>query len=127
MLNSNEILQTLRMIDQNKLDVRTITMGISLLECAPGPVDGLYDRVYDRITRQAENLVPTGEAIEREFGIPIVNKRISVTPIALMLCGCGSGEAGPDARPRGQGCGRQLSGRLLRTGAQGHDAEPMSG
>ena len=63
MLNSNEILQTLRMIDQNKLDVRTITMGISLLECAPGPVDGLYDRVYDRITRQAENLVPTGEAI----------------------------------------------------------------
>ena len=59
MLNSNEILQTLRMIDQNKLDVRTITMGISLLECAPGPVDGLYDRVYDRITRQPENLVPS--------------------------------------------------------------------
>lgn len=53
--------QTLRMIDQNKLDVRTITMGISLLECAPGPVDGLYDRVYDRITRQAENLVPTAK------------------------------------------------------------------
>ena len=84
MLNSNEILQTLRMIDQNKLDVRTITMGISLLECAPGPVDGLYDRVYDRITRQAEKLVPTGEAIEREFGIPIVNKRITVTPISLV-------------------------------------------
>lgn len=87
MLNSNEILQTLRMIDQNKLDVRTITMGISLLECAPGPVDGLYDRVYDRITRQAENLVPTGEAIEREFGIPIVNKRISITPAALICAG----------------------------------------
>ena len=87
MLNSNEILQTLRMIDQNKLDVRTITMGISLLECAPGPVDGLYDRVYDRITRQAENLVPTGEAIERGFGIPIVNKRISITPAALICAG----------------------------------------
>ena len=87
MLNSNEILQTLRMIDQNKLDVRTITMGISLLECAPGPVDGLYDRVYDRITRQAEKLVPTGEAIEREFGIPIVNKRISITPAALICAG----------------------------------------
>ena len=87
MLNASEILQTLRMIDQNKLDVRTITMGISLLECVPGPVEGLYDRVYDRIVRQAEHLVPTGEQIEREFGIPIVNKRISVTPAALLCAG----------------------------------------
>ena len=87
MLNASEILQTLRMIDQNKLDVRTITMGISLLECVPGPVEGLYDRVYDRIVRQAEQLVPTGEQIEREFGIPIVNKRISVTPAALLCAG----------------------------------------
>ena len=85
MLNSNEILQTLRMIDQNKLDVRTITMGISLLDCACGAPEGLYDRVYDRITRQARDLVKTGEAIEREFGIPIVNKRISITPAALIL------------------------------------------
>ena len=85
MLNSNEILQTLRMIDQNKLDVRTITMGISLLDCACGAPEGLYDRVYDRITQQAKDLVKTGEAIEREFGIPIVNKRISITPAALIL------------------------------------------
>ena len=85
MLNSNEILQTLRMIDQNKLDVRTITMGISLLDCACGTPEGLYDRVYDRITTQARDLVKTGEAIEREFGIPIVNKRISITPAALIL------------------------------------------
>ncbi|MDY4518521.1 MAG: PFL family protein [Candidatus Spyradocola sp.] len=85
MLNSNEILQTLRMIDQNKLDVRTITMGISLLDCACGAPEGLYDRVYDRITTQAKDLVKTGEAIEREFGIPIVNKRISITPAALIL------------------------------------------
>ncbi|MGN1250895.1 MAG: PFL family protein [Candidatus Spyradocola sp.] len=85
MLNSNEILQTLRMIDQNKLDVRTITMGISLLDCACGTPEGLYDRVYDRITRQAKDLVSTGETIEREFGIPIVNKRISITPAALIL------------------------------------------
>ena len=85
MLNSNEILQTLRMIDQNKLDVRTITMGISLLDCACGAPEGLYDRVYDRITQQARDLVKTGEAIEREFGIPIVNKRISITPAALIL------------------------------------------
>ena len=85
MLNSNEILQTLRMIDQNKLDVRTITMGISLLVCACGAPEGLYDSVYDRITQQAKDLVKTGEAIEREFGIPIVNKRISITPAALIL------------------------------------------
>ena len=85
MLNSNEILQTLRMIDQNKLDVRTITMGISLLDCACDAPEGLYDRVYDRITQQARDLVKTGEAIEREFGIPIVNKRISITPAALIL------------------------------------------
>ena len=85
MLNSNEILQTLRMIDQNKLDVRTITLGISLLDCACGAPEGLYDSVYDRITQQAKDLVKTGEAIEREFGIPIVNKRISITPAALIL------------------------------------------
>ena len=85
MLNSNEILQTLRMIDQNKLDVRTITMGISLLDCACGAPEGLYDSVYDRITQQAKDLVKTGETIEREFGIPIVNKRISITPAALIL------------------------------------------
>ncbi len=84
MLNASEILQTLRMIDQNKLDVRTITMGINLMPCVPGPEEGLCDRVYDRITAQAEKLVPTGEQIEREFGIPIVNKRISVTPAALL-------------------------------------------
>ena len=84
MLNSSEILQTLRMIDQNKLDVRTITMGISLLECASGLPEGIYDRVYDRITKQAKNLVRTGETIERELGIPIVNKRISITPASLL-------------------------------------------
>ena len=87
MINIQEVHETNEMIEQEKLDVRTITMGISLLECASGPVDGLYDRVYDRITRQAENLVPTGEAIEREFGIPIVNKRISITPAALICAG----------------------------------------
>jgi len=85
MFDSNEILSTLRMIDQNKLDVRTITMGISLLDCACGTPEGLYDRVYDRITTQAKDLVKTGEAIERELGIPIVNKRISITPAALIL------------------------------------------
>ncbi len=84
MINTGEILQTLRMIDREKLDVRTITMGISLFNCACDDEKRLCDKVYDRITRQAEKLVKTGEDIEREFGVPIVNKRISVTPISLI-------------------------------------------
>ena len=84
MLNQNEIMQTIQMIDQQHLDVRTITMGISLLSCARSDPKAACDAIYDKITRYAENLVATGEAIEKEFGIPIVNKRISVTPIALV-------------------------------------------
>ena len=89
MLNSNEILQTIEMIDQQHLDVRTITMGISLLSCAHSDVKVACDKVYDKITRYAEKLVATGEAIEKEFGIPIVNKRISVTPIAMITAASG--------------------------------------
>ena len=84
MLNQHEIMQTIQMIDQQHLDVRTITMGISLLSCAHSDVKVACDKVYDKITRYAEHLVATGEAIEKEFGISIVNKRISVTPIALV-------------------------------------------
>ena len=84
MLNQHEIMQTIQMIDQQHLDVRTITMGISLLSCAHSDVKTACDKVYDKITRCAEKLVATGQAIEKEFGIPIVNKRISVTPIALV-------------------------------------------
>ena len=84
MLNQHEIMQTIQMIDQQHLDVRTITMGISLLSCAHSNVDTACTKIYDKITRYAENLVATGEAIEKEFGIPIVNKRISVTPISLV-------------------------------------------
>ena len=84
MLNQHEIMQTIQMIDQQHLDVRTITMGISLLSCAHSEVKAACDNIYDKITRYAEKLVATGEAIEKEFGIPIVNKRISVTPIALV-------------------------------------------
>ena len=87
MLNTSDIWETLRMIDQQKLDVRTITMGISLFNCVSDDEDTLCTRVYSRIARQAEHLVATGEAIEREFGVPIVNKRISVTPIALISGG----------------------------------------
>jgi len=84
MINQHEIMQTIQMIDQQHLDVRTITMGISLLSCAHSDPETACVRVYDKITRYAENLVATGEAIEKEFGIPIVNKRISVTPISLV-------------------------------------------
>ncbi len=84
MLNIMEVHETNHMIEQEKLDVRTITMGISLLDCACDDVDELCDNIYKKITTYAKDLVSTGEAIEREYGIPIVNKRISVTPIAMV-------------------------------------------
>ena len=84
MIQTSEILQTLQMIDHQKLDVRTITMGISLFSCVTDDEKKLCDNVYDLITRRAEHLVATGEQIESEFGVPIVNKRISVTPMALI-------------------------------------------
>ena len=89
MINTSEILQTVRMITEEKLDIRTITMGISLYDCVHPDRDILYRNVYDRITTQAKDLVRTGEALEREFGIPIVNKRISVTPASLVAAACG--------------------------------------
>ncbi len=84
MLSRNEILQTIDMIDQQHLDIRTITMGISLLSCCDPDPAAACQKIYDKICRQAEHLVEVGEQIEREFGIPIVNKRISVTPMALV-------------------------------------------
>ena len=88
-LNTDEIVQTIRMIEQEHLDVRTITLGLSLLDCATGDIKRTADKVYEKICREAHDLVPVGEAIEREFGIPIVNKRVSVTPVALIAGGCG--------------------------------------
>jgi len=85
--NTHDIMETLKMIDRQKLDVRTITMGISLFNCVTDDEKLLCNRVYSRITRQAENLVKVGQTIEREFGVPIVNKRISVTPAALISGG----------------------------------------
>ena len=84
MINEQEILQTIRMIDQQHLDIRTITMGISLLDCCDPDPKRACRKIYDKICRKAEKLVPTGQSIESEFGIPIVNKRISVTPMALV-------------------------------------------
>ncbi len=84
MLNIMEVHETNEMIEQENLDVRTITMGISLLDCATDDVDQLCTNIYNKITSYAKDLIPTGEAIEKEFGIPIVHKRISVTPISLV-------------------------------------------
>ena len=88
MLNQKDILQTQDMIDKRHLDIRTITMGISLLDCADNDVNACARKIYDKITRKAENLVKVGQDIEWEFGIPIVNKRISVTPISLVGAAC---------------------------------------
>ena len=88
MLNTKDILQTQDMIDKRHLDVRTITMGISLLDCADADIQKCCEKIYKKITTYAKDLVKVGEDIEREFGIPIVNKRISVTPIALVAGTC---------------------------------------
>ena len=83
-ISTNEIVETIRMIRDKHLDIRTITMGISLLDCADENADKACQKIYDKITRYAKNLVATGEEISRRYGIPIINKRISVTPIALV-------------------------------------------
>ena len=88
MQNINDIISTLNMIDHQHLDVRTITMGISLLDCCDESINKVADKIYDKITKKAEKLVETGEQIEKEFGIPIVNKRISVTPISIVGSAC---------------------------------------
>ena len=92
MLNQSDILQTLDMIDQQHLDIRTITMGISLRGCGDPDIRACARKIYDQICRRAEKLVETGCAIESEYGIPIVNKRISVTPISLVAESCESAD-----------------------------------
>ena len=93
MLNARDILETITMIQDEHLDVRTITMGISLLDCCHSDIDTMCGRVYDKITRKAKDLVKTGEQIEKELGIPIINKRISVTPAAMILAACDDRDA----------------------------------
>ena len=84
MLNTKDILETIRMIDDENLDIRTITMGLSLLDCADADIDRATEKIYEKITRRAARLVSVGEEIERTYGIPIIHKRIAVTPIALL-------------------------------------------
>ena len=84
MLNMFEVNETNQMIEQENLDVRTITLGISLMDCIDADLKMLNQKIYDKITTTAKDLVSTGNTIENEFGIPIVNKRISITPISLI-------------------------------------------
>lgn len=88
MFNAGDILETIRMIQDECLDIRTITMGISLLDCIDPDIDKACEKVYHKITTKASKLVETGEKIEKEYGIPIINKRISVTPIAMLAAAC---------------------------------------
>lgn len=84
MINLYEVKETNKMIEQDNLDVRTITLGISLLDCIDADLEQLNENIYRKITTAARDLVATGAAIERDYGIPIVNKRISVTPAAII-------------------------------------------
>lgn len=88
MINQYDILETIRMIQDECLDIRTITMGISLLDCIDPDIDKACKKVYEKITCKAKDLVKVGEQIEKEYGIPIINKRISVTPIAIISAAC---------------------------------------
>ncbi len=92
MLNITDILETIHMIREENLDIRTITMGISLFDCVSDDEKRLCDKIYDKITRSAEHLVKCGEDIEKQYGIPIINKRVSVTPISMV-----GGDLGPDS------------------------------
>ena len=98
LLSHSDIMETVNMISQQHLDIRTITMGITLLDCADPDPAAAAGKIYDKICRCAQNLVPTGQRIEKELGIPIVNKRISVTPIALVAAGCETADYVPFAK-----------------------------
>lgn len=88
MISRNEVNETNKMIQESNLDVRTITMGINLMDCADSNIDRFNEKIYEKITNYAKDLVKVGEELAKQFGIPVVNKRISVTPIAIAAAGC---------------------------------------
>lgn len=92
MINTNDILETINMIEHENLDIRTVTMGISLLDCIDPDIDKACRKIYDKITTKAENLVSECESIEKRLGIPIINKRVSVTPISIIAAAAKSGD-----------------------------------
>jgi len=94
----DEIIETIRMVQADQLDIRTVTMGISLRDCADSSISQVAQNIYDKLMTTGEKLVPTAEELEREFGIPIVNKRISVTPIAMVAESCKENDYTPIAK-----------------------------
>ncbi|MCR5200234.1 MAG: PFL family protein [Saccharofermentans sp.] len=98
MITDFEILETMKMFNEQHLDIRTITMGISLMDCAASSVDECCNKIYDKIVRYAHDLVATGEAISKKYGVPIINKRISVTPIAIVAAACDTSDYTPFAK-----------------------------
>lgn len=98
MITFREVKETNKMIEESNFDVRTITMGISLLDCADSDMNKFNEKAYEKITRYAENLVKVGEDISRQYGIPVVNKRVSVTPIAIAAAGCAADSFVPIAK-----------------------------
>lgn len=121
MFNSKDILETIKMIQEENLDIRTITMGISLLDCIDSDIDKSCEKVYEKMMRVAEHHVETGEIIEKRYGIPIINKRLSVTPIS-MLAAAAKGtprKVCKDFTKSSRGHGRKLYRRLFRTCTEG--------
>ena len=98
MINDREIIETMQMFNDQHLDIRTITMGISLMDCAAPTVEESCSRIYDKICRYAGKLVETGELISKKYGIPIIHKRISVTPISIVASACGAKDYTPFAQ-----------------------------
>ena len=98
MINEHEIIETMQMFNSQHLDIRTITMGISLMDCAAPTVEESCNRIYDKICRYAGKLVETGELISKKYGIPIIHKRISVTPISIVAAACGAKDYTPFAK-----------------------------
>ena len=124
MLNTTDILETINMIREENLDIRTVTMGISLFDCVSDDIGRLETKIYDKITKKAERLVSVCEELEASYGVPIINKRVSVTPISLV-----GGAIGSDGYVRLahtlQRAGypwHQLYRRLWRACAEGNDS-----
>ena len=98
MITDFEILETMKMFNEQHLDIRTITMGISLMDCAASSIEESCDKIYNKICKYAGNLVATGEAISKKYGVPIIHKRISVTPISIVAAACGAKDYTPFAK-----------------------------
>ena len=122
MINDHEIIETMQMFNSQHLDIRTITMGISLMDCAAPTVEESCNRIYDKICRYAGKLVETGELISKKYGIPIIHKRISVTPISIVAAACGASDYTPFAKvldKAARTCGVMFIGGLSALVQQG--------